>query len=239
MSDDSHITDKDLFEQGAAGLVATLTLAASSSGVSLPVQGAMAMVGSLIGLGFGRSVYRAAKRRYPAFARGFLRAFDPDPVKAGEKAKAAGERGITESLDDTMMRSFRQMMDAVDENVVPVLGYMAGLYAFERKRPDAVFRGLGRLLCDLEPGELDQLVRLIKLNGASLYIDYKGIVHADKSSEGNLPSAKRIFALLKREGLGGQYFPDADQNDPQDPFMPDAWIWLDESPISELRRILL
>ncbi|MEO8904296.1 MAG: hypothetical protein ABI488_18195 [Polyangiaceae bacterium] len=123
MADDPIITEKEVFEQAGAGLVAWLTLAAQNSNAPLPVQGAMAMAGSLVGLGFGRSVFRAAQRRFPTFARGFLSALDPDPVRAGEKAKAMAEQGVTESLDDIMMRAFRQMIDAVDDSVAPVLGH--------------------------------------------------------------------------------------------------------------------
>ena len=203
-----------MFEQGGAGVVATLALAAQQLNVPLEVQGAIAMVGSFIGLGLGRSVYRAATRRYPVFARGYLKGFDPDPVKAAEKAKVAAEK-LSESLDDIMMRSFRSMMDAVTDEVVPILGYMAGLYTFEQKRPDAFFRGLGRLLCELEPGEVDSLRAVVshvsnKSNqneAISVEIDGAGRVWAwQGNSQGSAadraaPHAIRVLALLKREQL--------------------------------------
>ncbi|HWZ91858.1 MAG TPA: hypothetical protein VNW92_23505 [Polyangiaceae bacterium] len=216
MADDPIFSDKDVFEQAGAGLVATLTVAAANSGAPLPVQGAMLMAGSLIGLGFGRSVYRAATRRYPRFANGFLSALDADPEQAGKKAKAASEQeSFAESLDEIMMRSFRMMMDAVDEAVVPVLGYMAGRYTFEQKRPDVFFRSLGRLLCDLEAGEIGSLRLIVnhvckqsnQREIVSLEIDNAGRVWAWLGTSSGLapdttvPGAARIFALLKREHL--------------------------------------
>ncbi|HET7539872.1 MAG TPA: hypothetical protein VFK05_08365 [Polyangiaceae bacterium] len=220
MADDPIYSDEDVFEQAGAGLVATLTLAATSSGASLPVQGAMAMVGSLIGLGFGRSVYRAATRRFPLYAGGFLRAFDPDPTKAEEKARIAAEQEPTETLDETMMRSFRQMMDAVDPEVVPVLGYMTGLYRLEGKRANHFFRAFGRLLCELEPGELDDLQKIVRVaqrqsnhrEDLNLELDETGKVWASvQNTPGQaveaVPHAGRLFALLKREQLATNVTP--------------------------------
>jgi hypothetical protein len=247
MAEDLILSEKEVFEQAGAGLVAWLALAAQNSNAPLPVQGAMAMAGSLVGLGFGRSVFRAATRRFPKFARGFLRAGDPDPVRAGEKAKAMAEKGVTESLDDIMMRSFRQMMDAVDDEVVPVLGYMAGLYGFERKKPDVFFRGLGRLLCDLEAGELEQLGRIVKLasteplRDATLQIGGTGVQLIAKNSlrELRLPAAERLFGSLKREGLGKERFPSAEENDdPMYPYDPNDWIVIEIAVRDKLARVL-
>ncbi len=141
MVDDPIYSDRDVFEQAGAGLVATLTLAATPPGHPFPSRVRWRW-SSLIGLGFGRSVYKTMKRRLPLFARAFLSGADPDLARAEEKAKAAAKQVATESLDDIMMRAFRQMMDAVDDSVVPVLGHMAGLYGFEGKKPNHFFRAL-------------------------------------------------------------------------------------------------
>lgn len=243
------ITEREVFEQAGAGVVSLLTLAAANSGAPLPVQGAMAVAGSVIGLGFGRSVFRAATRRFPALARGFLSALDPDPKGAGAKAKDASEsETFGETLDDLMMRAFRQMMDAVDDAVVPVLGYMAGRYTFERRRPDAFFRGLGRVLCDLEHGELEQLRRIVALaaygshSEVALRVDRGAVklMARDSRKELRLAAASRIFSLMKREGLAKEYFPDADENrDPADPFIPSEWVIVEKSVIEKLCDILM
>jgi hypothetical protein len=219
MADDPIYSDKDIFEQGASGMVSTLALAAAASGASLPVQGAIAMVGSLVGLGVGRQLYRAAQRRFPLFAVGFLRAYDPDPGKAQTKARQTADRSEDDHhYHDTILRSFRQMMDAADESVIDTLGYLAGVYTFGNRKPDAFFRGLGRLLCDLETGELEEL-RLIaflmcKFSGEwdmiTAEIDREGHAWASALGAGGqgldkvvFRHAYHLFALLKREQLGG------------------------------------
>lgn len=250
MVDAPIITEKDVFEQAGAGLVATLALAAANSGAPLPVQGAMLMAGSLLGLGIGRGFYNAAVRRYPLFATGFLSAFDPDRVRAGEKAKAAAEQPIAEDLDDTMMRSFRMMMDAADESVVPIVGYMAAVYIFGKQKPDAFFRGLGRLLCELEAGEIEQLKALLRLASAalkeapeaSLQINDDGqlVAHArgKRLYEPKMPvSALRLFMLLKREGLGGSQNQGGAQAGAR-PVQPDRWLKLDSIMVSRILEVV-
>ncbi|MEI9950815.1 MAG: hypothetical protein WDO74_18000 [Pseudomonadota bacterium] len=216
MADDPIYGNKDVFEQGGVGVVATLALAAQQLNVPLEVQGAIAMVGSFIGVGLGRSVYRAATRRYPAFAAGFLKAADPDPVKAGEKVKAIADQGVTESLDDIMMRSFRSMMDAVDDEVIPVLGYMAAHYTFQGRKADVFFRGMGRLLCEFEPGEFAEFTNIMKVACSnatarqmiSAEVDQNGRLWVmEQNSSGHLflndvKYALRLFALMKREHFG-------------------------------------
>ena len=63
---------------------------------------------------------------------------------------------------DTIFKAFRAMADAAEPEVVEVLGYLAGTYTFGSKRPDSFFRGLGRLLCDLETDELPRLRLLLR-----------------------------------------------------------------------------
>jgi hypothetical protein len=107
--------------------------------------------------------------------------------------------------------------------VVEVLGYLAGRYALARRKPDPFFRGLGRLLCDLEVGELRDLRTLVagilhhrnKVSGpiASVSVD-QAIFEANRVEQvvrvashteqlwiRNIPSAIRLFGLLRREGL--------------------------------------
>jgi len=132
------------------------------------------------------------------------------------------------------------MMEAVDEDVVPVLGYVAGRYAFERKRPDGFFRGLGRLLCELEPRELEQLVRLLKLTilacrerpQVNLTVDQNGQLNAYAGGkvvreEKQMPAARRLFMLLKREGLGYDLSEEGFANSTGEAAHPDRWLGMD------------
>jgi hypothetical protein len=251
MADDPIYSDKDIFEQGASGVVATLALAAANSGAPLSVQGAMAMVGSLLGLGLGRQLYRAAQRRFPLFATGFLRAHDPDPEKAQGKAEHAAEASNdSHEYHDTILRSFRQMMDAADESVVETLGYLAGVYAIGNKKPDAFFRGLGRLLCDLEDGELEQLKVMLRLALAALRETPEISLALDRNGQlvaralGKLlyepkvvPDSQRLFMLLKREGLGGNLPIDGAVAGAQG-HRPDREVALDAITVSHVMEVL-
>jgi hypothetical protein len=111
------------------------------------------------------------------------------------------------------------MMDAADESVVAILGYMAGRYTFEGKKTDAFFRGLGRLLCDLELGELEDLRTLaslvctfdwefvdVEMDSNEKYWAPTGQFEGRAVDEPS-PHGYRIFALLKREQLGGNTQP--------------------------------
>ena len=217
MADEPIYSDKDVFEAAGTGMVAALALAATSAGASLPVQGAMAAVGSLVGLGIGRYVHRASRRRFPKFAIGFLRWYDPDPEKAQAKAEQTAEQHKDDpSYHDVMFASFRQMMEAADESVIETLGYLAGVYTGGNKKPDSFFRSLGRFLCELEPGELEQFKDIAQTmcmtaQSTPIYatVDGNGWVWASLAGGGGRsnrkvrPAAQRLFTLLKREGLGG------------------------------------
>jgi hypothetical protein len=125
-----------------------------------------------------------------------------------------------------MLRTFRMMMDAVSVEVVEPLGYLAGSYCQGQRKPDAFFRGLGRMLCDLEDGELTGLrdilrgmltvQRDLKVAGdeASLLFGRTDEAtdtnvrmyvpdHKDPISLQGTGNGRRIFALLKRELFAG------------------------------------
>jgi len=117
------------------------------------------------------------------------------------------------------------MTDAADPEVVPTLGLLAGQYTFRQKKADHYFRTLGRLLCDLEEGDLVDLKTLLRGVDACQGLGDLGngnvtdvgvrtaqsesgeILQAQTSKEtfhtmGSAPSARRLFFLLKREGFG-------------------------------------
>jgi hypothetical protein len=123
---------------------------------------------------------------------------------------------------ELMFKTFRLMMDAADPSVVDILGYMADQYTFARKKADSYFRSVGRLLCDLEAGDLEDLRKLVsgvdscesilgEVGEVDVFIDYPegkpSLVKVDlrggrENTIGHLPSAERLFLLMKREGFG-------------------------------------
>jgi hypothetical protein len=53
-------------------------------------------------------------------------------------------------FEAVMVDTYRRLTEALDDAVIPALGILAGEYEFGGKSPDAFFRGLGRMLCDLD-----------------------------------------------------------------------------------------
>jgi len=113
----------------------------------------------LMGLAVAKGASRLFAPRTVLLAKGYASAFDDDPAKVAEHAK---EHETDPEYHETMFRTFRMMMDAAEPEVVETLGYMAGVYRGAGRYPDKVFRGMGRLLCDLERGELASLVAMLR-----------------------------------------------------------------------------
>ncbi len=221
MGKEKLITDREACESVATAWISSGAAVASTMLALQPSTiAAMAIVLPILGLTVGRGAHQIMTQRLPAFAKGYLRGSDPDPSKAQEKVnQQAVEENPNQS--DTMFRSFRLMMDAVDESAIEAIGVLAAQYNNTKSRPDAYFRALGRLLCELEPGELDTLVSTMNgiqtiLTGMSVSPDSVDLaltedgmleVFADEASRtlGNtyeyLLSGPRMFALLIREGL--------------------------------------
>ncbi len=251
MADAPIITEKDAYEQLGNGLLALVGLATSNS-TSTPLQGAIALAGPTVALIFTRGMHRYAKRRLPKFATSFLSPFDRVPEEAAKKVNAAAENEtFTESLDDIMMRSFRLMMDSVDDSVVPVLGYMAGLYTLEQRKPNYFFRSFGRLLCELEPGELDDLRKIVSVaqrqsnhrEDPNLELDETGKVWAAIPNRTALAveavsHAGRIFALLKREQLARNVTPGVPRFGTVNP-AADATMSMSHVVLDEMARMLM
>ena len=227
---------REFFEQ----IFMALTIGGGEVAKQLPgissspeLQGAIAVMAPPLGLALGRGIYGVFESRKPHFFTGYAKAFGNDP----DKAKAhAEEQKDNPDFQETMYRTFRLMMDAVDRSVVETLGYLAGQYTYEGKRPDSHFPSLGRLLCELEPGELDDLKKLV-VNVLALLAQHNKewpqpldsstgdfIVKWDEKLRGNIvgmdlggsrcnslnqsiPAAGRLFWLLKREGFADAVVP--------------------------------
>jgi len=202
-----------------ASLVAAHQLGPEANDTALTL---LAVYGTMMNTIFGRAVRWTFTERFGPFMDRFLPHYGKDPAEAQakfEEAAKANENNPT--FNDTVFRSFRNMMDATDASVAPALGSLCGVYTSQNKRPDWFFRGLGRVLCELEPGEIEDLQTLTHLacsapgdrGYAALEIDAhrhfwaatgagQGI-QASKSS----PHAFRVLALLKREQLGSNTDP--------------------------------
>jgi hypothetical protein len=161
---------------------------------------------------------RILERHADAF-KGYVRRFGGSKEKAREHNR---RNRNTPNHREAIYWLFRMMQDAVDPSVVETLGYLTAVYSEANRRPDAQFRAIGRLLCELEPGEIHDLRVMLRYveqskgtDGRELNLlaetDQDGqerisIVPApnEKMTVGQpVPSAARLLSLLKREGLGG------------------------------------
>ncbi|HET7539874.1 MAG TPA: hypothetical protein VFK05_08375 [Polyangiaceae bacterium] len=184
----------------------------------------LAIYGTMMNTVLGRALRFTFTERIEPFMRGFTWRYGADPVEAHAKFEATAKANENNpTFNDAVYRSFRQMMDAADDSVMPALGSMGGLYSSQGKKADAFFRGFGRVLCDLEAGELQQLTKLLKEIDAlneqdqdfwlDVAIDWQEVDDKDEpflwivqtaSSGHRAPGFEwmpRFFTLLKRESL--------------------------------------
>jgi hypothetical protein len=160
--DDGNLTTREGFEQlTTAGLLAIWEIAKQLPEVAANPELQSLVAVTLPGFGFamGRQMARLYSYRLPKFATGYAKAFGNDEAKVKENAKRNESNA---SYHESILFQFRKMMDATDPDVIEPLGYMTGVYAFSGRKPDRLLRGLGRLFCDLEEGELVQLRALLR-----------------------------------------------------------------------------
>lgn len=231
---DPVISDGQVFEAGTQALFAAVgegaKIVVPAVAASAGWQAMLAVTLPLMSLAVAKGAYRILTPRTALLAKGYGHAFGDDPKKVEDHAK---QREQDPNYHETMYRTFRSMMDAAEQEVVETIGYMAGVYTLGGRRPDAFFRGLGRLLCDCEQGELDRFRSLMLSVRAAQAPDAKWVsvqfeprkVHAPSDDDprdpnlwrtlvtigvgggkvdlGRHPEAERLFLLLKREGLAG------------------------------------
>jgi hypothetical protein len=156
-----NVTPKEAFEQTGQALLRGVSELAKLHPEIVGNDAAKAFITvffPIVGLALGRGTYRLVAGRLPQFAGGYAKAFRGDHEKVEEHAKVHQDEP---NYYETMYRSFRQMMDAAEPEVVEAIGYLAGQYTFAGRKPDSHFRRLGRVLSDLESGDLADLRKLL------------------------------------------------------------------------------
>ncbi len=160
--DDSILPPEEALEASSVALFTGWGVAASQNPVVAANPTLLAIipaVATILGVAFTRFGKRIVTKRLPKWVDGFGKAFKGEPEKVKEHVE---QHKDDDDYHETVYRSFRLMVDAADPEVVPVLGYMAGEYTKHGKKADAFFRGFGRLLCELEAGELAELKALLE-----------------------------------------------------------------------------
>jgi hypothetical protein len=214
VANSSDLTSKEAIDQASQALfrgIGEVAKAHPAIAANEPAKAFIAVLFPILGLSVSRMAQRFFADRIPKLSEGYAGPF------GSEEAAAAHAQEHEEDADyhEVMFRTFRAMTDAVDPEVVPALGYLAGQYNFAGRRPDAHFRAMGRLLCELEPGELQQLRGIFrslldKTSPGSAQLDL--ICGPDDTVSipapgtnntplGIFPSGLRLFRLLKTEAM--------------------------------------
>lgn len=213
---DENDKPKGLLVSGQEGLELILQALLVFWGFTMgpPVAALLAILAPFVSLVGSRILERHADA-----LKGYVRSFGGSRRKARDHSR---RHRSDPSHRDTLYWLFRMMQDAVDPSVVETLGHLAGTYASKNRRPDDFFRGMGRLLCDLEPGEIHDLRamltktrdRLSTFDGSLLRLsldedpeeregDHQVNLYLDGAEVPllRLPTAVRLFALMRREGI--------------------------------------
>lgn len=204
----------------AAGGVAAETLVMGNSATGLIVA-LLAMFPGAVQLAVAHAANAQSKRARRLWEQ-YVKSFggDATPEEAAGYVEAhASEPHVYESVTAAV----RAMLDAVSEEVVPVLGALAATYSRDKVRPDAFFRGLARLVAELSAAEYHQLRSIVRCalavrptGPAIVQLEFIGAggdpakVHIMSWVAGRVqhelvadaPDALRIFQLVKVSALG-------------------------------------
>jgi len=211
---DDDLTTKEAFDQTAQAAfrgIAEIAKAHPAIAHNEPAKAFLTVFLPVVGLSVSRTAQRFLAIRLRPLSEGYAKAFGDDPKKIEENTR---EHEDDPDYHEVMFRTFRAMTDAVDPEVIEILGHLAGQYNYAARKPDAYFRSLGRLLCELDPGEVGDLVSILRgVEAASKEDESADVTFGTDESVsvykagasnlrlGTFASGLRLFALLRREGL--------------------------------------
>jgi hypothetical protein len=161
-SKNTDVTTREAFEHGANALlsgVVEVLKQVPGVGDNAPAMAFATVVLPVMGLTLGRAAHRLYAARIPKFLNGVKTAHGGDEQKVAAEAEAKKD---DENYQETMFRGFKAMLDAADPAVVPGLGTLTGIYTRDDRKPDAFFRGFGRLLCELDGDELGEFLNFVR-----------------------------------------------------------------------------
>jgi hypothetical protein len=128
-------------------------------------SGAAGVVGQILGLLAYDKVTREGESFVSAFRREMLE------HNTGDFAEQVRERAKDPAFRNLMFQALRKVQDTFDSAVVPALGVLTADYTVPtEKAPDAFFRGVSDLLCELTAHEYAALVSLVD-EAASVDVD--------------------------------------------------------------------
>lgn len=224
-------TERSKKTDGSELAAAAVGTALSAAGAALAPGATTAAVGLAAAGGAGPFIVKKLSdfwgnlrdRRYERWFEGLVAASGKTPEDVALQFAAKIEDPTAAKV---IVESLRDLLNVVDEAVIPALGQLTWAYVSHDRAIDGFFRGLARLLCDLDADvlrELQELALFIEGSGAGIdvslryapfhdvdavYDDHGASDEADgESSERmiELPSVRRLFHLLKAHGLSEDF----------------------------------
>lgn len=198
--------------------------AALATGASPAMAAFLAAVAPAAALFYGWTEDLARKRWAALLAAYFA---DVGPLSAEEMEEQLRVDGENPCLQEVLIETVRSVGEALDGAVVPALARLARRYKASGNRPDAFFRGMRRVLSDLDAEEFEALKLLVdKVLAIDLGESRDQVVLERAALEpggtpqlsfvrpgprsvdnerigiGDVPRALRLFHLLKTNDLG-------------------------------------
>lgn len=174
---------------GAAGAISTGLVAAATPGVPASVAAATALV-SLFPIAVMLATNRYftdQKRRVDRWWKAVCERLGEDPEAVRNEAEARADDPETAKV---IAQSARELLNALDDAVVPALAALTAEYIKERKPADSFFRGFSRVLSEISANQLD-ILKTFVVNATAL-----------------LPKEESIFTVACRptdEGPAGTF----------------------------------
>jgi hypothetical protein len=143
--------------QTTAGMAgALLSAGASPIGTAL-IAGASPLAAGLVGGAFNFLLTLTA-RRWHLWYDAYLDGKAQDPALVEAQLHAEAEDPVVQEL---VVENARALAEALTDSVVPVLARLTREYRAAKRRPDAFFRGMRRMLSDLSEDEFRTLGSLV------------------------------------------------------------------------------
>ena len=215
---------KDVSQTGALVATSAAVALTTVAGNLLLGSGPLAagVVGALVTLVGGLRPALAAdlqqwgRRRYEQWFHGYLADSDTSPETAAEEFV---EKLADDNIKAVVADHFRRIQEAIDEEVIPVLGALARSYTMTGAKPDRFFRRATALVQELAGDEAKSLCRMLealrpKADDRAKVRDEDHVVlwrfpsgDPDAGVErpgddlGSFPPALELVALLKSHGF--------------------------------------
>lgn len=142
-----------------AGIAVLAAASATNDGHAIALAG-LGAIGKRIGQLIVSSVAKRRERRGLAWIQAYIEGLpNSDPNIAEAELHA---RGDNPEVQEAVIEGARAVEDALDDIVVPALARLTRIYVSNGIRVDPFFRGMRRLLCDVDDAEFRSLRAILQ-----------------------------------------------------------------------------